>query len=684
MKLATYSKGIADIDILPTVVGKQVVLLSGNASNDKVDGYLGWGRKKSGHKAAQAAVAYKKPVWFLEDGFVGYWGHPSGRNTRLSLSLDKQGVYYDASAPSTLESMLASENKLSPVQEERAEALRQSLLSRRISKYNHHTSHTLTSDLQMEIDRASYVCLVVDQTHGDQSIHCGGASEESFQTMLQAAQAENPNSLILIKTHPDVLLGKKRSAIGYRDIPGVLWVTQNLHPHALIDEADKVYVVTSQLGFEALWFEKTVVCFGVPFYAGWGLTDDRGDVPDRRNHSLSVNQLVHASLIDYPVYVHPDTGEECEPEDAIDWVAQQQRGSQTRFKQMAAVGFSIWKRAWLAAYTRDIAEQLEFVSEKKMSRHDSGTPLLVWGAGRAEKIREQYPDHLVFTMEDGFVRSAGLGTDLKRPSSLIIDRVGIYYNSCRESELENKLNACDVTDEQKELGREIVKSLVSNGTTKYNVGEKLDDDLSGWLQQSRESNKEIILVPGQVETDASIEYGSPEIKTNLTLLQQVRAEFPNAVVLYKPHPDIVANNRRNKIDFSNEASIADKLIIDANIAQLYSQVDRVCTLTSLSGFEAMMRGIKVNTYGLPFYAGWGLTTDLLTCPRRQNQLSVEELVYVSLVEYPRYVNWETWNFCSVQTVMQQLAEVKTVKTGSNFLSRLTIKLSYFLESWQKG
>ena len=43
-------------------------------------------------------------------------------------------------------------------------------------------------------------------------------------------------------------------------------------------------------------------------------------------------------------------------------------------------------------------------------------------------------------------------------------------------------------------------------------------------------------------------------------------------------------------------------------------VDEVHTLTSLTGFEALLRGIEVHAYGGPFYAGWGLTMIGLISP----------------------------------------------------------------------
>ncbi|MCB1754093.1 MAG: capsular polysaccharide biosynthesis protein [Gammaproteobacteria bacterium] len=686
MTLATYSRGIRAIPILEEALGQTVVAVGRSAANDEsVSGYVGWGRKNSGLKAEEAASRTNKSVVFLEDGFLGYWGHPGGNNIRLSLNIDHQGIYYDAREPSDLESMLADGRKLDAQQTQRALSLIESITTNRFSKYNHHSSSELPASITSQLAGKQELCLVVDQTAGDQSIDCGLAGVDSFGAMLQAAVDENPDALIIVKTHPDVLSGTKKSAIGKpENEPRIIWIADDVHPHALIEAVDKVYVVTSQMGFEALLFGKQVVCFGVPFYSGWGLTDDRGPVPARRNCKLSLAKLVYDSLIRYPVYVHPDTGKRAEVESIIDWLCFQKRQLTGKHEVILAVGFSLWKKAWLSAYTSDIANTLKFVSDKKLQASDKHAPLLVWGARKAEKLRAEYPDRLLFTMEDGFVRSAGLGTDLKRPSSLIIDRQGIYYDCRRPSDLEQQLNSCQLSDQQLAEARSVMDELIASGTTKYNVGSKLPSDLLAWISTCKSSGRQVILVPGQVEGDASLEFGSPRWRTNLQLLQEVRNDFPEACIIYKPHPDIVAKNRKNDSNFDEEMRYTDKIVIDSNISLLYSEVDRVCTLTSLSGFEALIRGVSVTVYGLPFYAGWGLTDDRLNIERRQARLTIEQLVYISLVRYPRYINWHTWQFCSLQTVMRQLRETPVSRTGSDVFSRTGQKLRYFVESWRRA
>ena len=84
-------------------------------------------------------------------------------------------------------------------------------------------------------------------------------------------------------------------------------------------------------------------------------------------------------------------------------------------------------------------------------------------------------------------------------------------------------------------------------------------------------------------------------------------------------------------------------------------VDEVHVNTSLAGFEALMRHTDVTTYGVPFYAGWGLTRDLGSVPaRRTRQRSLDELVAATLLIYPRYLDPMSGLPCPAEVVVDRL------------------------------
>ena len=172
------------------------------------------------------------------------------------------------------------------------------------------------------------------------------------------------------------------------------------------------------------------------------------------------------------------------------------------------------------------------------------------------------------------------------------------------------------------------------------------------------TDKPVILVPGQVESDLSIAFGSAEIKQNIALLRAVRETRPNAYIVYKPHPDVVAGLRKAGAQEDSAKRWCDDIVTDSDAVNMLSQVDEVHTLTSLIGFEALMREIPVTCYGNPFYAGWGLTSDIFPLDRRTKAVDLDALVYAVLIAYPTYVSNTTNLFTTPERIVDELIEWK--------------------------
>jgi len=172
--------------------------------------------------------------------------------------------------------------------------------------------------------------------------------------------------------------------------------------------------------------------------------------------------------------------------------------------------------------------------------------------------------------------------------------------------------------------------LVACGITKYSEG-------SGFWQRPAPARR-VILVPGQVASDASLRLGAPGIRSNMALLSTVRAANPNSHIVYKPHPDVSAGLRAAGFDEAQALRWCDEIVTGVPMGRLLQQVDEVHVLTSLSGFEALLRGKSVVCYGLPFYAGWGLSRDHLSLARRTRRLKLDELVAGALIAYPVYIS----------------------------------------------
>jgi capsular polysaccharide export protein len=236
-------------------------------------------------------------------------------------------------------------------------------------------------------------------------------------------------------------------------------------------------------------------------------------------------------------------------------------------------------------------------------------------------------------VEDGFLRSVGLGADLVRPLSWVLDRSGIYYDASAPSDLERLISRGDRSDCERARAHALRMAIVAAQITKYNVG------TAAWRRPI--GSGRVLLVPGQVEDDASIVCSAGHVRTNLALLEQVRRGQPSGYVVYKPHPDVHAGLRCGSIQTPALARLCDEIVTDASMDTLLKHVDEVHTMTSLAGFEALLRGKPVTTYGMPFYAGWGMTIDRGMQPevagRRQTRPSLDDLVAATLIEYPTYV-----------------------------------------------
>ena len=140
----------------------------------------------------------------------------------------------------------------------------------------------------------------------------------------------------------------------------------------------------------------------------------------------------------------------------------------------------------------------------------------------------------------------------------------------------------------------------------------------------------------------------------MALLQAVRRAEPDAFLVYKPHPDVVAGLCRSGAGEQQADAFCDRVITEGGISALFAQVDALHVLTSLAGFEALLRRVEVHCWGLPFYAGWGLTQDRHRCARRGRALPLDGLVHGALIGYPRYVSRHSGWFITPEQAIDEL------------------------------
>ncbi|WP_448588125.1 capsular polysaccharide export protein, LipB/KpsS family [Thermocrinis sp.] len=308
---------------------------------------------------------------------------------------------------------------------------------------------------------------------------------------------------------------------------------------------------------------------------------------------------------------------------------------------------SQWKRYIVKRFVKRIEKNILSQEELERLKAREEFTLIVWGTTLKE---EGISYERAIRVEDGFVRSVGLGYRLNPPVSLAFDSMGIYYDSTEPSELEYILMHWDFPEELLVRANGIIQMLKKYRITKYNLKEK------DYIPPK--TTKEIVVVPGQVETDRSIKYGSPYVKTNLELLKKVRERKPDAYIVYKPHPDVVRGYRKGEYPKKLLLDYCDEVCEQVSSLSLVEVADEVHTISSLFGFEALIHGKKVVCYGQPFYSGYGLTEDVYPVPRRGRKLNLQQLIAGSVIIYPVYVSLYNDNKISPERAILELVRYR--------------------------
>jgi len=418
-----FSRGLRTLRHLCVLAEVDRVLSPSDVRAQKIkpDCVLVWGRKANTREALQFASKHDVPVQYLEDGWIRSSAANPHSRTCYSILKDTTGVYYDSRSPSDLENLLnLSDAQFSsiatPERIAYAQRCREQLVRSNISKYNF-----VSRKSQVRSHPEKQHVLVIDQTRDDASVLYGAMDATGFEQMLHAAVKENPDAHITVKMHPDVVSGRRRGYL--KELAEKLNVDINadaINPLLMLKQVDKVYVGTSQLGFEALLCNKPVVVFGQPFYAGWGLSDDRSPIT-RRIQKRSIDELFYASHIALARYCNPVTGEPWQLHECLEHVELQLRMFDRNAQHFDCVGITAWKQKYLRQYLRSPDGSVNF-SSGKVRRSSSSNAKLTWGYRAYSKLQPEAEQSVsgvpLLRVEDGFLRSMGLGSDFNAPASL--------------------------------------------------------------------------------------------------------------------------------------------------------------------------------------------------------------------------------------------------------------------------
>lgn len=613
-----------------------------------VDAFVGWGRRPSGVRAVKLGAAYHKPVLTLEDGFLKSYA-PGKDDPPHSFVADRSGIYFNAAEDNDLKRLIDGEAPDAEALGRAAAAIR-FIRDNRLSKYNNSPLRGLA---EAGMPSGKPFVLLVDQVAGDASIAGALADDKRFGDMLEHAKAHYPDAEIAVRTHPAagdsslLVMAARRFGIEIV-IPG------RMNPWPLLEEAEAVYTVSSHLGFEALMAGSKVHAFGVTYYSHRGLTEDHCPAPQPLR-PVSLEQVFHATYIGYSRYLDLHDRRPVPLETALSQIKTVRDQRNQIERRVYTGGLSPWKRRALDPFVKGPAGKAvhrhRFAAALRLAQENSGQ-VAIWGSKRV------FPaDVPAIRFEDGFIRSRGLGANLALPCSLAMDGDHVYYDARGESRLERIIATHSFPDELLVRAARLIDMIVSRGVSKYNLGTEIALPVP-------EAGRLRILVPGQVEKDASIRFGSLEVRTNTGLVSAVRKLYPDAFLAYKEHPDVTSGLRSG-----GETPVdADIIVRDGDIKHWIAWCDRLETMTSLAGFEALIRDKPVGVHGIPFFAGWGLTDDRIAVPRRSRRITREMLAAAALILYPFYIHPLSAMPCTPEELVEEIALKREV--GIGFVGRM--------------
>ena len=615
-----------------------------------------WGPDgRSARRAAALSRRMGAPVLWLGDAWLRSLHPRAAGEPPLGLLIDARAAHDDAGRPSTLETLLATH----PFDDgDLLARTRRAVNEWRASGIGRYAA----ARADLDPPEPGYV-LVVDQPADDPGIGRAGASATTFREMLMLAREENPGARILVKTHPEARLGSGRGHFTEADAThGAAFEDRPLPSGALLAGATRVYAVSSQMGLEAILHGHVPETFGRPAWSGWGLDAPR-DPLARRQRTLTRMQLMAAVLVLYPSWYDPHRDQLCDPVDVLRLLEARARAWREDRPGWRASGLRLSERPPLARF---LSGRVSFRAGRAP---DDARRLVRAGAADAPAAEP------ATRFADGFLRSRGSAAERVPPMSLLLDRTGLHFDPARPSDLEAAiLRAAALPPEALDRARALRRAIVSQGLSKYNLGRGVPALPHG----------HVVLVVGQAADAASLRLGGARIRDNAALLREARAANPDAVLVYKPHPDVEAGLRPGAID----AAEADFVAREADPVALIERADAVWTMTSLMGFEALLRGTPVTTLGTPFYAGWGLTTDLGPVPVRRSAArpSLEALVHAALIDAPRYHDPVLNAACPPETVLHRLSHGPDAGPGAGgrALDALRGALATYARPWPRA
>lgn len=526
--------------------------------------------------------------------------------------------------------------------------------------------------------RSGVRILVLGQPEDHAEVRYQGGKQFNSNDLVVIAHLENPGAEIFYR--PDVAnVKRKRPALSnpqlVKDYCSFVPTQESLS--TLINSCDHVFTISHIGGFEAILRGKTVTVFGRPFYSGWGLSEDRQKI--ERVRSLSANQLFAGSCLFAATYMDPVyklIGSESVG--MLRRLVEAQRSVQeaalvvstnheetvtaramTPTYVIGECSYKSWISSWFpgrkfAFIPANISEMDFSLKYKKNINQSESAEIFICTDDLSHHLKQNIKSsgRKSFYLRDGFIRSIGLPHSGEPPHSVILDSTAPHYDCSRASDLENMLSQFDFSSDKNLLpkAKDIISKIIENDTAKFGKSQRLSniDAILGLKSKPR------ILVLGQIENSTELRLSNPRGYSNSDIVMIAAMENENSQIIFKPHPVEMHLNGGMASGLEKVKHLCEILNRDIPLSQLLEHVDRVYTISSLGGFEALIRNVNVTTLGCPFYAGWGVSDDRESSSRRQRKLSIEEIFAVAYLIYPIYVDPIYKNKADIVSIIDRL------------------------------
>ena len=616
-RLHFYSSFAWSVEHLTAFLGLTPAQLSFNpffAPRDS-EAIAGWGIKPRSRYAMRAAARRGLPYVALEEGFLRSVGFGQQNVEPLSVIVDPVGIYYDSTRCSWLERLLEEGALDDPVLLARAEAAIAMLRAEKLTKFN--TAPTV-DERELYSGLGDDFILIIDQTFNDESVLRSGAGPDPFTTMLRQARLDHPDRRIVIKSHTTVLNTPGPGYFATHDASGgrVTVFDRDINPWQLLERCHAVYTVSSQLGFEALMAGKPVTCFGLPFYAGWGLTRDRVACP-RRWRRRSLAQVFAAAYLLYPTYVDPYLGQRCDFERAAEILLFLRARNETNRVATSLVGLTRHELRTASRLYRRVGGQLTMTR-----RRGDGTTARPQETSRRILLGER---HAAGRPESGDEDRQGTVQHLAQPfaARLLTPHIsggclGFRRTPVDEARLgdaawRTHLATMTCGAEDRRRAQQLIAAL---RRLEHHLGK-------GWHDETQQ-------VPEVPPVLAVIE--AEEWRQRETVLDVLSHLFEcgrshdgalRQVVVASPHGAKLKSLLRENAH-RPEGGLTH-VPLDA-VPALVARAAELHVVASPLGILGLVHGKNVVVHGRPIYAGWGLTEDRRQAPASERELSLEELI----------------------------------------------------------